>query len=298
MMSDNIELAKARLENIKSIEPLLGALRTMSMGAWQSALNKITQTEEFEKNFDRILYEILPYIENKGKSKPKVSSSSHSGSKTILLILGSERGLIGKFNKTLIDNLLEWLNEQDLQSYRVWVLGSRLLRDLKQHSIKVDWFAKLPASNLSSYRDAYLMTQDWLQQYELYNFDQLIIAYNKVRNGSFYEFSTQRLLPYQPMNTTEDLEKREQLWPPPIIETAPEGIYRQILQHFIASRFYQNLLKSAAAEHAARFRLMEEAKNNAEEIIKELNIDINVQRKKKITQEMQELSSGAGLVGQ
>lgn len=298
MMSENIELAKSRLENIKAIEPLLGALRTMSMGAWQLALKKIVQTQEFEQNYDRILYEILPYIENKRTSKPKVNTFSQSETKTILLIVGSERGLVGRFNKTLIDNLLTWLKDQDLRSYRVWVLGTRLLRDLKQHSIDVDLHTKLPASNLSSYKDAYFMTQGWLQQFELFDFDQLIVAYNKVRNGSFYEFSTLRLLPYQATNTTENLGKHEQLWPPPIIETAPEGIYRQILQHFIALRFYQILLRSAAAEHAARFRLMEEAKDNAEEIIKELNIDINVQRKKKITQEMQELSSGAGLLRQ
>jgi F0F1-type ATP synthase gamma subunit len=57
-----------------------------------------------------------------------------------------------------------------------------------------------------------------------------------------------------------------------------------------------SLLKSAAAEHAARFNLMEEAKENADDIIEELRQVINTERKRKITQQMQELAAGAGLL--
>jgi F0F1-type ATP synthase gamma subunit len=41
---------------------------------------------------------------------------------------------------------------------------------------------------------------------------------------------------------------------------------------------------------------MQEAKNNAEEIIEDLYRVINTERKRRITQEMQELASGAGLL--
>jgi F-type H+-transporting ATPase subunit gamma len=92
------------------------------------------------------------------------------------------------------------------------------------------------------------------------------------------------------------IEVEEEKWPPPIIETDPRGIYKQIIQHYIASSFHQILLKSAAAEHGARYNLMEEAKKNADEIINDLQMLINIERKKKITQEMQELASGAGLL--
>jgi F0F1-type ATP synthase gamma subunit len=41
---------------------------------------------------------------------------------------------------------------------------------------------------------------------------------------------------------------------------------------------------------------MEEAKKNADDIITALNRDLNVERKRKITREMQELAIGAGLI--
>jgi F-type H+-transporting ATPase subunit gamma len=88
----------------------------------------------------------------------------------------------------------------------------------------------------------------------------------------------------------------DEKWPPPIIETDPKGIYHQIIQNFIASTYYQIVLKSAAAEHAARFNLMQEAKDNADELLQELRSVINTERKRKITQQMQELAVGAGLL--
>ena len=69
-----------------------------------------------------------------------------------------------------------------------------------------------------------------------------------------------------------------------------------IIEQRIALSFYQVLLKSAAAEHSSRYSLMQDAKDNAEDIVEELNRIINTERKRKITQEMQELASGAGLL--
>jgi len=42
--------------------------------------------------------------------------------------------------------------------------------------------------------------------------------------------------------------------------------------------------------------LMQESIDNADEIIEELQLIINAERKKQITQEMQELATGAGMI--
>jgi F0F1-type ATP synthase gamma subunit len=85
-------------------------------------------------------------------------------------------------------------------------------------------------------------------------------------------------------------------WPAPIIETDPVGILRQINLHFLASSFYQVQLKSMIAESSSRFRIMEEAKQNAGDIMTALSQEIQAERKRQITQEMQELAVGAGLI--
>jgi F-type H+-transporting ATPase subunit gamma len=60
---------------------------------------------------------------------------------------------------------------------------------------------------------------------------------------------------------------------------------------------YRVLLDSAAAEHSARFQLMEGAAQNSNRLINELTLALQSARQHAITSEMQELASGAGLLG-
>ncbi len=295
-MTQNFERAKARLDNISSIEPLVGALRTISMGTWQMALNKIAKIKSFEENYDHILMEILPLIKKSQLNRRKTKEKTTNIADSIFLIIGTERGLCGQFNETLIDDSQKWINKQDISSYQIWAMGSRLIQKLEGRKINFNWRKPLPASDLTTYKQAYLTTQNWLDQFEDYDFNQFYILYNQLKTGSQYQFSTYQLLPFEIKDLHMVQKQVTKKWPPPIIETDPKGIYRQIVQNYIASSYYLILLKSSAAEHAARFNLMEEAKENASEIIEELQQVINVERKRKITQEVQELAAGAGLL--
>ncbi len=268
------------------------------MGAWQMAKNKIARMQQYEVNFNRILIEILPQIDRNKIQKPQIPDQSNLIADTIVLIVGTERGLCGKFNESLANNALAWIDRQNFYDCQIWIMGSRLQREMKKKDVEFSWRKPLPEGTLFTYQEAYVIIQKWLEQYEAFEFNQFIILYNQIAPGGNHKFSQYYLLPYQIQHPTTPIKEAHNAWPPPIIETDPKGIYNQIIQHYIASSFYQILLKSAAAEHSARYNLMQEAKDNAEEIIEELNRVINAERKRQITQEMQELAVGAGLLDQ
>lgn len=295
-MTQSFERAKSRLDNIETIEPLLGALRTISMGAWQKALNDIEKIKLYEENFSHILSIILPKLKSPRLRKPKRITKNPELADNIILIIGTERGLCGKFNENLAEKSLAWISEQNFSTYQIWVVGSRMVRILERMDVDISWRNPLPSSELSTYQQSYLTTQKWLDQYESYAFNNFVILFNQLAKGTDFDFSTFNLLPYEVHHPLSAAKKKEDKWPPPIIETDPKGIYHQIIQHFIASSFLQALLTSAAAEHSARFNLMQEATENAEEIIEDLTRVINTERKRKITQQMQELAAGAGLL--
>lgn len=295
-MTQSFERAKSRLDNIETIEPLLGALRTISMGAWQKALNDMEKIKQYEENFSHILSIILPKIKSPQIRKPKRIAKNPELADNIILIIGTERGLCGKFNEKLAENALAWIREQNFSSYQIWAVGSRMVRILERMDVDISWRNPVPAGELSTYHQSYLTTQKWLDQFESYAFNNFVIIFNQVAKGTHFKFSAFNLLPYEVHHPLSAAGKIEEKWPPPIIETDPKGIYHQIIQHFIASSFLQVLLKSAAAEHSARFNLMQEAEENADEIIQDLTRVINTERKRKITQQMQELAAGAGLL--
>ncbi|MEA3327228.1 MAG: F0F1 ATP synthase subunit gamma [Chloroflexota bacterium] len=295
-MTPNFERAKSRLNNIQAIEPLLAALRTLSMGTWQTAANKIIDLNQYETKFDPILSEILPKIKFRKASRSSQQKKKRQIADTIILIIGTERGLCGKFNRTLSNNALLWINSQKFSSYQVWAMGSRLIQHLEYLGVNLSWRKSLHSPNITSYTHSYQLTTKWLKQYESYAFNHFILIFNQITQGNKNQFSTHQLIPYTNQSMADSSTRNKSIWPPPIIETDPKGIYNQIINQKIASSFYQTLLKSTIAENSYRYNLLQEAEDNAEEIIEELKSVINTERKRKITQEMQELASGAGLL--
>ena len=294
-MTQSYERIVARLSNLQAIEPLLGALRTISMGTWQMAQNKLNRLADFQENYRQILRQVSPLLANNGKPKPQAQKEDEIP-KNIVLVIGTERGLCGKFNENLVTQAIKWMEEQPAPTTQIWAIGSKMSQTLSAVDLSPHWSTVLDSDLLNSYKRAYLTTQQWIAQFEESQLDQLSVLYQKSKGEGRIQFAAVTLLPFD-LTGQEPTENSDELtWPPPIIETDPLGIYQQIKAHFIASTFYRALLESAIAEHSSRFLLMEDAKRNSEDIITSLNRELNIERKRKITREMQELAIGAGLI--
>ena len=146
-MSQTSERAKSRLNNLAAIEPLLSALRTISMGNWQVALNKLKHIQQYESHYNRILYEILPAIDRNILGGPEPDLVG----KVIILVIGTEHGLCGRFNDLLAENAIKWLETQDFPQPDIWVFGTKMASTLKRKGISPDWEQSLPAREVGTY---------------------------------------------------------------------------------------------------------------------------------------------------
>jgi F-type H+-transporting ATPase subunit gamma len=295
-MSQSYERIVARLNNLQAIEPLLGALRTISMGTWQMAQNKLQRLIGFQENYYQILRQISPLLKETSNARQPTRQKGDGPGNNVTLLIGTERGLCGKFNENLAAKALEWMEGQSTPTQQVWALGSRMSHALTVLGKAPGWSAPLDSDLLNAYRQAYLITQEWITQFEAFQMDRLTVLYQKNKGEGQLQFTAVTLLPFNLTEQDPAAASTDLPWPPPIIETDPQGIYDQIKSHFIASTFYRALLESAIAEHSSRFLLMEEAKRNSDDIITSLNRELNIERKRKITREMQELAIGAGLI--
>jgi F0F1-type ATP synthase gamma subunit len=73
-------------------------------------------------------------------------------------------------------------------------------------------------------------------------------------------------------------------------------LFLRTYEHIVAMRLYEALLHSKASIHSNRYQLMEESTKNADRILEELEILLQMERRQSITREMQELAIGAGLL--
>jgi F-type H+-transporting ATPase subunit gamma len=291
-MVENVERTQERLENIRTAEPLLGALRTVSMGSWQAARQQEGSVRQYAARLQGLLPWLLPQLPAQKSRRPRPERKLE---RVVALLLGSERGMCGRFNRAIVEYGDRYLNGQAEAGIHVelWVVGTRAIRLLERSGRRLDWSQSLPATGLPPYRLADDLTRRWLARFEAGRVDQVDVLYNSYRGVGQYRPQEARLIP--PRIPVQ--EGSGEYWPQPIVETDPLGLFAQIVRQLTAINLYALLLESATAEHSARYQLMEEATQNAERLIQELTQDLQAARRHAITQEMLQLVTGAGLLG-
>ncbi|MBN1486985.1 MAG: F0F1 ATP synthase subunit gamma [Anaerolineae bacterium] len=305
----DLKKVASRLSNIRAVEPILAALRTISLGSWQMALNRQAGLENYAARLLELLSVVLPYVENAKSGgrrflqlkrrtlwplKAQTSGEEKTdGNKHIVLVIGSERGLCGRYNAVLFDYLQPYLADFEGDVSLV-ALGARLVRSLEREKITLSEVQNLSSTALPSYSMALNWAQQWLRAYESYEIDGVDIVYNAYQGVGQYAPGVVHLLPpvlplSQPGMPTGIVDSV-------IVETDPVPLYARIVEQWTTLKLYNVLLDAAASEHSTRFQLMESATKNADRLVEELTLDLQSIRRQAITREMQELAVGAGLL--
>jgi len=304
---EDLERAESRLDNIRTVEPILGALRTISLGSWKAALKRMAAVEGYAGHLAALLFTIAPHLPAPRRSRRLLRRTGHDGTSTpervVILVVGSERGLCGRFNAAVIERAERHLAEQETAGARVELisLGTQIRRILQRRQRPPDWSGPLSVAALPAYPLAFDLTRRWLERYEEHELDAFDVAHNAYRGAARYEPTVTRLIPPNAVAAQSHhggIAHPGEPWPPPIIETDPLSLYARAVEQWAAVSLYRQLLDSACAEHSVRYQLMEAASQNAGRLIDELTLVIQTARQQEITSEMQDLAAGAGLIGQ
>jgi F-type H+-transporting ATPase subunit gamma len=317
-MSLQLQKAKGRLENIRKVQPILAALRTISLGSWQMARNRRVGLTAYTARLLDLLTVVVPHVVEE-RSQTKLSRIYRwarrrvhraepepvaRNNAVVLLVVGSERGLCGGYNKAILEVLRSYVD--GLESgwdLTLMASGSRMIRDLRSAGYEPGWTREASITALPSFELAYGLVSDWLQRYEAGELDAVDLLYNADQGVGRYAATVTRLIPPELPEPSEphlesglvapqDLFLRDRV----IVETDPVGLYVRIVEQWTAIALYRVLLDAAATEHSARYQLMESATQNAEDLVEELMLAVQSARRQAITRQVQELAVGAGML--
>ncbi|MCK4962614.1 MAG: F0F1 ATP synthase subunit gamma, partial [Anaerolineales bacterium] len=176
-MAEGLERAQNRLANIRGVDPLLGALRTISLGSWQAALKRKVAATRYREHLMSLLPSLLPSLRS---SKRVLGKKPLSVSQIAVLVVGSERGLCGRFNKVIAEHTEQYLEKHKTDGIQVdlWALGSRVIRTFKRRQRTLAWSDVLSTTSLPSYRLAHGLVHHWLSSFEGGDLDAVDVLYN------------------------------------------------------------------------------------------------------------------------
>lgn len=285
---ESLEQTKARLKNIRSIEPILIALRTIALSGLRTTLRRLENACFYYTQLQRVLGLALARLPHYS------SSATHRGrGRCALLIVGSQRGLCGPFTSMVADASEQALRELQAggAEVEIMVLGEHAYREMRRRGFQAAWKGGLSITSAPPFGMATELAEVALRRYEGGELEAFYATYNHYLGAGRYEPRNVTLIPFQAEHPLE-----EPIWPPPIVETDVRSLYNRVVRQLAALSFYKMLLASAAAEHSARFQLMDGASQNSRRLIEELALAYHTARQQAVTQEMLELAVSAGLI--
>lgn len=288
----DIERTRARLENVKTVEPMLGALRTISLGTWQSAAKLLEGLRGTINEYETLFQSIKFGLDGIKKGDIPLKSLEEKTERGVVSVLvGAERGLCGRLDQDLLDFYRE---RKGQQAQELVVFGGRLSKAVEKQFSKPKQTISILSTSMPSFPDAFLLTREWIRKIGRGDLNRVLVYFTAFRSAVSREPQVMQLLPFE--IKTDHAGMDEQLWPPPILETDPVQLAIRVYEQLAAVRLFDTLLQTKAAIHSTRFQLMEDSTKNAERLIEELTVVLQMERRQSITNEMQELAVGAGLL--
>lgn len=208
--------------------------------------------------------------------------------KTLLIVISPDRGLCGG----LITNLVrEYLNYQKNKNFAVITIGKRLERVVSKSGNEL--IASFPlGASLPRFELVYGVAK---LVDELFLSSQVQAV--KILSTRFQSIFIQKpaFIPLLPLSKPLEHESTEQknylqfqLFEPKISDILPD-----LLKRYLHMVLYQQILEGFLSEQAARMLAMQNATDNAKDIIEELTLQYNKARQAKITGEILDIISAS-----
>ena len=300
-MSEGKERAQSRLENLKAIEPLISSLRVLSLSTMQMAMNRQGTLDEYARRFTEVAELVRKTVDRKAPTRTSEEPFDFRPTQQhqVLAVIGSSRGIVGQYNKNLTHLAREFLDANQDETICVLAFGQRIHPLLRQAGVTFKARGNLISGSLPDYDVAAKLIREWDNGFEEGNLKKVtILSYRRLDSNTNYRPLLTELLSGKAEHLVDEQEEEKELWPIPIVEGDPELIFEKIESHIAAIQFFRLILDSVAAENLFRYRLLEEAKENTSNLLEELSLEVQANRRKVITQQLQELLAGSGLLAQ
>ena len=211
-----------------------------------------------------------------------------------MVAITSNRGLAGGYNNNII-RLVERSFKKE-QAF-IYSIGKKGKDALERHGYNIagDYAEVI---NEPLYKDAEDITELLLKRYEAGEISAIYIAYTNFKNTVVHIPTLIKLLPLDADEIQSQQKEGDISTDGAIMNYSPneEVVLDEIVPQYIASIIFGALQEAAAAENGARMNAMENATNNADELIDKLSLQYNRARQGAITQELTEIVAGANAI--
>jgi len=271
-----------RIGSIKSTQQITKAMKMVAAAKLRRAQQRMLAARPYAQKIDMLIHNLL--INAEDFDDPHLERRDFR--KIHFVVVTSDRGLCGSFNSNIIKKALAEMDKAKGAEIQVVPVGRKGNDFFKKRNYNIGK-EFINFFNEMRYEHATEITKYLANEFIEGRTDQVKLIYNEFKSVAQQNLTVEDLLPVY-------VEKaEEEPLPNYIFEPSQNEILRHLLPKHLDMQVWKALLESFASEQGARMTAMENATENAEELIHDLTLLYNKTRQASITTEIIEIVSGA-----
>lgn len=278
----NLKNLSERIKSVTSIQQVTKAMKMVAAAKVKKAQDKMEISRPYARNTQELICRILPQISSADISLVKKRNVNNVG----MIIVTSDRGFAGSFNSSVIRLAEKEIEKIGKDKVQLFCLGKKASEyfSKRDYNVKETFFDFWKDM---SYDTASDISKTFISAFENQDIDEVHVIYNRFRTLASQDLIMEKVLP---VDFSEDYNITNYNYD---YEPGQKEIVSTLIPKHINVQMWQQLLESYSSEEAARMIAMDNATENAKEIIKELKLEFNKARQAAITTEMLEIVGGA-----
>ena len=289
----NIREIQDRIKSINDTKKITNAMYLISSSKLKRAKKSLSDTEPYFFALQSSIAKILEHTDStqvrqkyfeEGMTKPEAER------KKAYIVVTADKGLAGAYNHNVIK-----IAEKEIEKHpnsKIYIIGQVGMHYFAHRNVEFSHSFKYTIQNPTLSR-ARSIAETLLDSYLRDKVDEVYIIYTKMINSMSSEAEMLKLLPMDKgdFKTDELLETGERTE----YEFMPSSdvVFDTIVPNWLSGLVYGALVEAYCSEQNSRMMAMQSSTDNANEMLRDLNVVYNRVRQAAITQEITEVISGA-----
>lgn len=284
MAAESMQDIKRRIRSVTSTEHITNAMKLVSAGKLRKAKAIFEKTNE---NSHYITHTIAEIFNSSQDIPPEYLAGNREIKTTCYIVVTSCRGLCGGFNSNVLKEAQREI-DADWEKPVIFAIGSKGKEYFEKRGYEIysDYLA--PPENIS-FLETRQMSVPIIEMYNRGEIDEVVLIYTSFISSMEQEVKNVTLLPFE-IEKDPDIMRNAK---PVEYEPSVEAVFNYLVPKYVEMMIYGAVVESATCEHAARRMAMENATDNAREMLDKLSLTYNRARQSAITDEIIEIVAGS-----
>ncbi|MCK8627605.1 F0F1 ATP synthase subunit gamma [Fructobacillus cardui] len=291
---------KRRIGSTKKTRQITAAMQLVSTAKLSKIQNSATGYHEYANRLKAVVGHLIEaHVLDNVDSAHLPMVAKRPVKKTGILLVTSDRGLVGSYNANIIKETNALMGKHNLTKENTVILaiGGNGADFYKQRGFSIA-LEHRGISDVPTFNEIRQLLKTVISLYEAEAFDSLHLVYNHFVNRLESEQRNTQLLPLT-KDILEDMDdSHEHVAADFEVQSAYDSepnstaVLNVVLPQYIQSLVFEAVLDAKTAEHAASSTAMSSATDSADDLIGTLGLQYNRARQAQITTEITEITGG------